>query len=445
VAAPPEVTLPDGRALLPSRSEAGYVTPPPLMLTTLEGARYFANPRMYLGAPGSKYISAIRVRVADVTQPDDASRRQLERVALAIHERTGLRVDVVKGASVRDISVVLPAGRFGRPSLAVRERWSVKGVALRFSEAISAQNVALMIVALGTAAVLMGQIAYLAVRRRQAEFAALRAMGWQRRHLAALVTGENLLVGLLAGTVATVLGLAGFAVFGAGSPALASAALPASIVLAVLAGLLPALQAGRAGVVARFASPPRLRLSRPPRTTAGVGVRGLWVSWRAEAVLASVALAVGAASVGAVVLVASGFEGRLDTTVLGRELAAEAGPSQVAAAVLTALLAAGVGAQVVLLSYLERRKELSCLRALGWPRRSVTALVAGQGLLLSLVAAGLAGSAVAVAGVGAGAGLGAIAIAALATVGVATAAGASAVVVPLILVRGALVDTLQEV
>jgi len=444
VAAPPEVSLPDGKTLLPSRSPAGYVTPPPLMLTTLEGARFFANPRMYSGAPGSAYISAVRVRVSGAATLGGASRRRLERVALAIHERTGLRVDVVKGASTRDVSVALPAGRFGRPPLDVREKWSVKGVALQFSDAISAQNVTLLIVALCSAGLLMGQTAYVAVRRRQAEFAALRAMGWRRRDLTALVASENLLVGLLAGGVATALGLTAMAVLGTANPALASAAFPAATGLAVLAGLIPAVQAGRGSVSERFAYRPRPQLSRPPRTAAGVGLRGVRLGWRGEALVAVVALTVGAASVGAVVLVAAGFQGRLDATVLGRHLAADAGPAQIAAAVLTALLGAGVGAQVILLSYLERRKELGCLRALGWPRRSVNALVAGQGLVLSAAAGGVAGVAVAAAGTAMGTSVAAVAIAAAATVAVAAATGATMVAVPVVLVRGELVDALRE-
>jgi putative ABC transport system permease protein len=444
VAAPPEVSLPDGRVLLPSRSPAGYVTPPPLMLTTLEGARFFADPRMYSGAPGSAYISAVRVRVSGVSSLGNASRHRLERVALAIHERTGLRVDVVKGASTRDVSVALPAGRFGRPPLSVRERWSVKGVALRFNEAISVQNLTLVIVTLCSAGLLMGQAAYVAVRRRQAEFAALRAMGWRRRDLAALVTSENLLIGLVAGAVATAVGLAAVAASGAVSPALAFVAFPAAIALAMVAGLVPALQAGRGSVTERFTYQPRPQLSRPPRTAAGVGMRAVRLGWRGEALVAVIALAVGAASVGAVVLVAAGFEGRLDATVLGRHLAAEAGRAQTAAAVLTALLAAGVGTQVILLSYLERRKELSCLRALGWPRRSVSAFVAGQGIALSSLAAGVAGLAVAAAGAVVGTSVDALAIAVAATVAVAAVTGATMIAVPVVLVRGELVDTLRE-
>jgi hypothetical protein len=444
IAAPPQVTLPDGRALLPSRSPAGYVTSPPLMLTTLQGARFFANPRMYTEATGAAYISAIRVRVSGVGRLGDASRSRLERAALAIRERTGLRVDVVRGASTRKVSVSLPAGQFGRPELEISEEWSVKGVALRFSEAISAQNIMLLIVALGAGGLLMGQTAYIAVRRRQAEFTALRAMGWRRRDLVALVISENILIGLLAGALATTLGLVGFALFGGSNPALPLAAFPAATVIAVAAGVFPALQATRGSVSGRFGYRPPPQLSRPPRTAVGVGMRGIRVGWRGEALVAVIALAVGAASVGAVILIAAGFGGQLDATVLGRHVAAEAGPAQMAAAALTALLGAGVGAQVILLSYVERRKELGCLRALGWPRRSVSALVAGQGLLLAAAAGLLAALAVMVAGIVVGTSLPAITIAAAATIAVAAVTGASMVAVPVVLVRGELVDTLRE-
>ncbi len=262
--------------------------------------------------------------------------------------------------------------------------------------------------------------------------------------LTVLVTSENLLVGLYAGVVATALGLTVMAALDSTNPVLASAALPAAVALAVLAGLVPALQAGRGSVTERFAYQPRPRLSRLPRTAIGVGMRGVRLSWRGEALVAVIALAVGAASVGADVLVAARLEGRLDATVLGRHLAAEVGPAQIGAAVLTALLGAGVGAQIILINYLERRKELGCLRALGWPRRSVSALLAGQGLILSAAAAGLAGFAVFAAGTVIGTSVTAVAIATAATVGVAAATGASMVAVPVVLVRGKLADTLRE-
>src|SRR5207237_7383079 len=113
----PRALLPDGRALEPTRSMAGYLNSPPLLLTTLDGAEWLSDPARYAGQPGQAFISVIRVKVAGVEQPGDASVATLARVAVDIREATGLAVDVVKGASPTGVSVTLPPGAFGRPAL----------------------------------------------------------------------------------------------------------------------------------------------------------------------------------------------------------------------------------------------------------------------------------------------------------------------------------------
>ena len=97
----PKVALPDGQELGPTRSMAGYVNSPPLLLTTLDGAGWLANPKRYVGQPGKAFISVIRVRVSDTATPGPASQARLELVASRIHDATGLQVDVVKGSSTR--------------------------------------------------------------------------------------------------------------------------------------------------------------------------------------------------------------------------------------------------------------------------------------------------------------------------------------------------------
>jgi putative ABC transport system permease protein len=131
--ATPAVQLPAGRSMTPSRSMAGYVSSPPLLLTTLPTARWLADPARFQGQPGNAFISVVRVRVRGTGRPAAAAQGRLAETAAAIHDVTGLDVDIVKGASTRSIRVDLPAGRFGRPAVTVREQWSVKGVAIRFT------------------------------------------------------------------------------------------------------------------------------------------------------------------------------------------------------------------------------------------------------------------------------------------------------------------------
>src|SRR6266511_463315 len=130
----------------------------------------------------------------------------------------------------------------------------------------------------------------------------------------------------------------------------------------------------------------RVRRSRPPRFALTLGLRDLVGLWRTEALLGVIAIALGAAMLGGVVLVAAAFRGQLDTTVLGVYLGERVRPFHVAVAALTLAIGALAAGQIVTLGYLERQAQLAALRALGWPRAHVLRLLAAQGLALGALA-----------------------------------------------------------
>jgi hypothetical protein len=428
----PGVRLPGGRELRPDRSPAGYVNSPPLVLTSLEAASWFADPAHFAGGPGASFVSVIRVRADGVATAGEIAQARLARVAAAIRDATGLQVDIVKGASPKGLAVELPAGSFGRPALTVTEPWSVKGVALRFTRAVSAQNVGLFALALVGATILVGTTAYISVRRRRREFGVLRALGWPSRRIAWLVELEMLALGGAVGCVALAAGLPLAAFAGTGTLAWTVAAtVPLALAVAGLAALGPALSAARGTTATVLAPRSRVRRSRPPRSATTLGLRDLAGLWRVEALLGAGAIALGAAMLGGVVLVVTAFGGQLDATFLGLYLAGRVRPFHVVVAVLTLVIGALAAGQVVTLGYLERAPQLAALRALGWPRRQVLRLLAAQGLALGL-AGGLAGAG-AVWGIAAwiGAGPGATARAALAAAGAALLATGLAVAGPL--------------
>ncbi|MBC8255578.1 MAG: hypothetical protein H8E35_16320, partial [Ardenticatenia bacterium] len=90
--------LVDPVLLSPTFSDAGYITSPPLALTTLKAGAWLSFKRE---AP----ISAIRVRVADVDQFTSEAQTRIEAVAAEIIERTGLPVDITVGSSPRRVLV----------------------------------------------------------------------------------------------------------------------------------------------------------------------------------------------------------------------------------------------------------------------------------------------------------------------------------------------------
>ena len=390
----PVARLPGGQSLLPNRSLGGYLNSPPLVLTTLDGAAWLADPSRFADRPGDAYLSVIRVKLADVGAPGPAARARLARVAADIHDATGLRVDVVKGASPQDVSIGLPAGQFGRPAVTVNEPWAVKGVALRFIEAVSAQNVAVFAIALVTATILVSLTAYISVRRRRAEFAVLRALGWPARRVGMLVQLEMLVLGVTVGVLAVLLGapLVGWL----GGRVLGwtvAAAIPAALVVSAIAALPPAIAAGRGSTADMMVRRGRVRRSRLPYGPATVGLRDIVGLWRREALLGAVAVALGAGMFGLVVLVTGAFRGSLDLTVLGVYLGGRVRPFHIAIAVLTVVIGAMAAGQVITLGYLERQAQLAVLRSLGWSRWHLVQMLGAQGLAIG-VAGGTAGACV---------------------------------------------------
>lgn len=399
----PKVALADGRDLGPTRSMAGYVNSPPLLLTTLDGAAWLANPKRYVGQPGNAFISVIRVRVSETRTPGGASEVRLELVASRIHDATGLQVDVVKGSSTRSVQVDLPAGRFGRPELVVAEPWWEKGVAIRFTTAVRAQDVTLFALVLVGAVILVGESAFVSVRRRRAEFGLLRAIGWPVIRISWLVEVEMMLLGCAVGLVSLVAGLClRLLVLHTLPIGLAPLSLGLAVMVAGVAGVLPALAAARGSAVSVIRGRARIRRSRPPGSAAVLGLRDLAGIRRVESLLGVGSVALGAGLFGGVLLATRAFRDRLDVTTLGTFLGGQVRPFHVVIAVLAVVFGAIAAGQIVTLGYLERQPEFAVLRAFGWPRAKVLVLLATQGIAIGACGGLLGGLVVWMGGVAVG-------------------------------------------
>jgi hypothetical protein len=381
----PQVTLPGGQTLGPTRSLAAYVNSPPLVLTTLAGAAWLSDPSRFTNAPGNAFISAIRVKVSGVDTPGSASEGRLAAVAAAIEDATGLQVDVVKGASPRTVLVDLPAGSFGRPALTVSEGWSKKGVAVGFVEAVSAEDLALFALVLLGAVLLVADTAYVAVRQRAPELATLRAVGWSGPRIAWLVEAEMLMLGVAVGIVATLVTLALLPIGLVLAPWQLAGAIPLALVVAGIAGLVPALLVLRGPPIGGLAGLERAHRSRPIRWLTWLAIRDLLGPRRVETALGVVAVALGAVLVGSVTLVAVAFNGHLDTTVLGVYLAAQVRPFHLAIAALTLGVGALAAGEIVSLGYLRREAAFATLRAIGWSPGLIVRFLVVQALTIGLL------------------------------------------------------------
>jgi predicted lysophospholipase L1 biosynthesis ABC-type transport system permease subunit len=224
----------------------------------------------------------------------------------------------------------------------------------------------------------VGNAATAAVRGRRQELGVLACLGWRRSRLFAVVLGEVVAIGFVAGLLSAAIALPVSAAAGlSASPGRALLAVPAAVVVAVVAAAFPAWLAARAAPAAAV---------RP--VALGVG-RGRHPRGVTTLALVNVARTPGRTLVG-VVSLAVGIAG---LTVLTAVTAAFRG------VVVGSLLGVLGVADVLFLNIRERAPELATIRSLGWRESALARLVVSEGavigLLGSLAGAGLGLAAIA--------------------------------------------------
>jgi putative ABC transport system permease protein len=377
-----------GHELLPDGNLGGYLQPPPMILTTMRGLAAFtsagAGPEPgFRGAHTAAPISVIRVRVAGVHGLDALSRERVQTAAQLIRQRTGLDVTITLGSSPTPVTVSLPAGRYGRPALTLREGWVKIGAALGIISAVDRESFAVFALVLLACGLFVGNAAAASARTRHPELGVLACLGWPAERIFAVLLAELGAIGLAGGAVGVLVALAVAHLAGLGvSPALAVLVLPVSVALALAAGLIPAWRAARA--VPLHALRPAVS-SRPRRP--GHGPRGL--TGLAAANLARVpgrtaagaaALAVGVAALTMLVTVTSVFHGTVVGTLLGQAVAVQVHGADEIAVVTAVLLGAAAVADVLWLGIRERAPELAVLAASGWQDGHLARLVVLEGI-----------------------------------------------------------------
>jgi ABC-type lipoprotein release transport system permease subunit len=390
-----------GHDLLPSLNLGGYVSQPVQLITTLSDLPFIENSAVFTGdLHTADPISVIRVRVAGVTGPNPLSLARIKEVAQLIAVRTHLAVDVVTGSSPAPVTVSLPAGAFGQPSLLLTEDWVKKGAAVAILSAVDTKSVVLFTLILVVCALFVANSATAAVRGRRQELGVLACLGWTRPRIYATVLGELALLGLAAGVAGGALSLplsAGLGLrFSAGRALLA---IPAAVSLAVVAGGVPAWLASRADPVAAV---------RPPVLDAGQarhlrGVTGLAVvnvlRTPGRSLVGALSLAVGVAALTMLTAVTLAFRGAIVGSLLGNVVAVQVRSVDYVAVAATVVLGVLAVADVLFLNIRERAAELAAIRAFGWPESALGRLVVTEGAVIGLcgslagTAAGLAAAA----------------------------------------------------
>ncbi|HEU0102243.1 MAG TPA: FtsX-like permease family protein [Mycobacteriales bacterium] len=387
-----------GRDLLPNGNVAGHLRQPPQLITTLDGLAPLYGSFFSGIKPTPAPISVIRVRVAGVVGPDAVSRERVNQVAQQIAVQTGLQVDLVVGSSTAPTLVRLPAGKFGRPELLLSEGWVKKNIAITILKAVNRKSLVLFVLILAVCALFVANGTSAAVRTRRTELGVLACLGWSRPRLYTAVLSEVLLVGAVAGAAGSLIAVPlGRSLGLQVSASRAALAVPAAVLLALLAGAVPAWRASRAdpGAAVRPAVSTG-RLSRSPHRVAGLALTNV-LRTPGRSVLAALSLAVGAAALTLLVGITLAFRGVVVGSLLGDAVAVQVRGVDYIAVVATVALGVLAVADVLFLNLRERAGELATLRATGWSESALSRLVVTEGALLGLTGA-LVGAAVGLAG-----------------------------------------------
>ncbi len=379
----------DGSPLLPSENVGGYIQQPPLMLISLAGLKPFLNSGFYSGVSAKAPIGVIRVRVAGVAGPDALSMARIRSVAIAIHDRTGLKVDITAGSSPHPVAIELPKGKFGRPQLDLREGWSKKGVSTAFLKAVDSKDVGLFSLILAVCALYVANGSAAAVRTRRTEIGTLLTIAWRPRDIFAAVLGELLLIGTAAGALGVLASGAVVRAFDLSMPLWQIAlVLPLALALALTAGLVPAWLASarvpldavrpaisgkeRSGHAGNLVALALVNLRRVPARTA----------------VAASSLFLGVAALTLLIGIERSFQGSLVGTLLGDAISIRVNRFDFAAVGVTVALGTLAIADVTYLNLRQRSVELVTLRTVGWGERDLSLLIALESVGIGLIGGG---------------------------------------------------------
>ncbi|MEU6205124.1 FtsX-like permease family protein [Micromonospora musae] len=376
-----------GQPLFPGGNPAGYLSTPPFLLTNLE-----ALPKLLEGAPREQRdapISAVRVRVEDVDGYSERSAERVRLVAEQIAEATGLDVDITLGSSPAPQTVELPAGSFGRPELRLTENWSALGVGSVIVQAVDRKSLLLYLLVLVVCALFLGNAVTAAVRDRRSELALLACLGWSARRISLLVLGEVATLGLVAGVLSVALATPISAALGIDVGwGRALLAVPVALLLALVAGLTPALRASRAHPAAALRpAVAAVRRGTRPRSLFQLALTNL-TRTPGRTLLGAGALAIGVAALTLVGTVSYAFRGAVVGSLLGDAISLDVRGADLIAAAATMLLGAAAVADVIYLGVRDRAAELATLRAVGWTDGALARLVAYEALALGALGAG---------------------------------------------------------
>ncbi len=367
--------------LKPTDNPYDFLTNPPNMLTTIDAAEQIL---------GDEPISAIRIKVAGVTEMSDDSQAVLERVAQDIEEQTGLITDITLGSSPQLTLTHVPAVNDEEAIGWLQQPWVNIGSSISiFRETkMGFSGIIPSVVAVAVIYVWASTLVSLLTRRK--EFAVLLAVGWRPSQLSRLLFTESFLFGCFVAIVSWgmlgfvylsmetaisptrffLTGLIGFSIY-----------LLGSIVPAIMTRSISPYETMRTG---EFSSGSKRILKT--RHIFQMAINHFIGKWK-RSLLSIIAIALPTGLLAFFLYVTIRLKGIMYTTWLGKYAALEVGAIHYASITVALLIAILTTAEMMWQNIAERHDEISLLKAIGWRNKSIRFLIWSEGVLIGLCAA----------------------------------------------------------
>jgi ABC-type lipoprotein release transport system permease subunit len=372
----------------PLNNPYGFLTKPPLMLTTLEAAKAIL---------GEKPIAAIRIKVKGVDKLTNESEAILKKVAKQIEQSTGLITDITLGSSPQPALTHIP-GIEGKASLGwIEQPWIKLGSSVSiFKEAkIGLSGVIASVILVAIVYVFSSNLIMMYARRK--EFAVLLSLGWRPYQLSKLIFIEATVIGLFVSIISwlilgfiyvtndiqtsawrvLLIGVFGLIIYWFGA-----------LIPAVLVRNIQPYEAMRTGEVSA-------RTHRFLRTQSLImmSLNYLYVKWKRSA-LSILAIALPTSLLIFFLFVTFRLKGVMYATWLGQYVAMEVGTMHYIAMAVALLIAMLTTTEIIWQNISERKPEIAVLKAVGWQNKNVRLLVllegAFSGFIAGLLGLGLA-------------------------------------------------------
>lgn len=364
----------------PLNNPYGFLTKPPLILTTLEAAAKVL---------GEEPISAIRVNVKGVQSLNEESEAKLQAVAKKIEEKTGLITDVTLGSSPQLALTYLP-GLVGEKALGwVQQPWIKIGSSISiFKETkVGLSGVIACVILVAIIYVFSSNLIMMFARKR--EFAVLLSLGWRPAQLSKMLFLESTILGLIVAFISwSILGMflltnsietSGMRIFLIGVSGLAIYWL-GSLIPAWLVQKIKPYETMKTGEISH-----RYKRVIKAESVIGMSINYLFTQWK-RSILSIIAIAVPTSLFMFFLFVTFRLKGVLYATWLGEYVALEVGTMHYVAMGVALLIAVLTTAEIMWQNVAERQPQIAVLNAMGWHNKETRLLVLYEGLISGLIA-----------------------------------------------------------